>query len=400
MTSPPAVLESITDRGRALTRITSSAGDAKDENWLQELLFGHPELLPIEEFDNSFAPPIAIGREVRTRHGAIDNLYISPAGGLTIVETKLWKNPEKHRTVVAQIIDYAKELATWSYDDLCDAVLASSRKRAEVESPTLEDKIKPALGESASTLAEFQDNVVTNLAEGNFLLLIVGDQIAPNIALLTDAIQSAPGFGFQLRLVEMRMYPLVDGRDWPLVVVPDVVGRTVEKIRGIVRVRYSQEKKADVSVETDEEDRGDRPGKMDLDLFLSEIPKDLVSTFRAAIERWKGSGGELLFTNRMMNFTRSLNGKSRKIIPCETKAVQVVLRTKFDLWCDDPAVYETYLDQLDESAVVANIARGGKQWVKFSKIGPNDLQVLLDAGMSLAETIAKRENVSDIRADT
>lgn len=64
MNSSPVVLESMTDRGRALTRITSSPGDAKDECWLQELLFGHPELLPIDEFDDSFAPPIAIGREV------------------------------------------------------------------------------------------------------------------------------------------------------------------------------------------------------------------------------------------------------------------------------------------------------------------------------------------------
>ncbi|MCY2986947.1 MAG: hypothetical protein NTY19_03655 [Planctomycetota bacterium] len=391
MNSSPVFLDSITDRGRTLTRITSSPGDAKNEGWLQELLFGHPELLPIDEFDDSFAPPIAIGREVQTRRGPLDNLYVSPAGGLTIVETKLWKNPEKHRTVVAQIIDYAKELATWSYDDLCEAVLASSRRRGEVEAPALEDKIRPALDDRAIPLADFQDSVVTNLDEGNFLLLIVGDRIAPNITLLSDAIQSGPGLGFQLGLVEMRMYPLANGKDWPLVVVPDVVGRTVEKVRGIVRIRYTQEKKPDVSVETDEEDRVERPGKMDLDLFLSEIPKDLVSPYRAAIERWESSGGGLLFTNRMIHFTKSLNGESRRIIRCELKQVQLVTRAAFDRWCNDPTVYETYLDQIDQSAVVANIARGDKQWIRYAKIGPSDLQVLLDAGMSLAETIAGRE---------
>ena len=122
---------------------------------------------------------------------SIDNLYVSPEGGITVVETKLWKNPEKHRTVVAQVIDYAKELATWDYDQLCAAVLASSRKRGE-ETASLEAKVAIALSNADVELHEFQENVATCLAEGNFLLLIVGDRVSPNIALLTKAIQSAP----------------------------------------------------------------------------------------------------------------------------------------------------------------------------------------------------------------
>jgi len=43
----------------------------------------------------------------------------------------LWKNPEKHRKVVAQIIDYAKELATWDYDELSTSVRAASGNRRE-----------------------------------------------------------------------------------------------------------------------------------------------------------------------------------------------------------------------------------------------------------------------------
>ena len=97
----PIILDSVTDSGRHLNRIESQAKDEKTEGWLQQLIFEHPDLLPVDEFDESFAPLIPIGREVATKSGAIDNLYISPVGRLTIVETKLWKNPEKHRTVVA-----------------------------------------------------------------------------------------------------------------------------------------------------------------------------------------------------------------------------------------------------------------------------------------------------------
>ena len=57
-----------------------------------------------------FSPPRTVGREVLTAAGLIDVLYVSPAGLVTIVETKLWRNPEARREVVGQILDYAKEL--------------------------------------------------------------------------------------------------------------------------------------------------------------------------------------------------------------------------------------------------------------------------------------------------
>jgi hypothetical protein len=76
------------------------------EVWLQELLFKHPSILPVAYLDEDYAPLISIGREIAN----IDNLFISPSGQLTIVETKLWRNPEAHRTVVAQMYDYANTL--------------------------------------------------------------------------------------------------------------------------------------------------------------------------------------------------------------------------------------------------------------------------------------------------
>jgi hypothetical protein len=37
-------------------------------------------------------------------------------------EAKLWRNPEARRQVVGQVLDYAKELARWSYEELQGAV--------------------------------------------------------------------------------------------------------------------------------------------------------------------------------------------------------------------------------------------------------------------------------------
>ena len=41
---------------------------------------------------------------------------------------------------------------------------------------------------------------------------------------------------------ELALYPLEQGADWPMIVVPDVVGRTVEKTRGVVRVESAKAK--------------------------------------------------------------------------------------------------------------------------------------------------------------
>ena len=100
-----------------LERIPLTKGIFQEE-WLQKLLQNSPQLLPVAEIDAIYAPLVCIGREVATAAGYIDNLYISPKGYITIVETKLWRNPEARREVVGQIIDYAKELKQFSYERL------------------------------------------------------------------------------------------------------------------------------------------------------------------------------------------------------------------------------------------------------------------------------------------
>ena len=89
-----------------------------DERSLQNLIFKHAECLPVSNIDESYNPVIPVCTELNTTVGPLDILMISPNGELTIVETKLWRNPEARRKVVAQILDYAKELSGWSYADL------------------------------------------------------------------------------------------------------------------------------------------------------------------------------------------------------------------------------------------------------------------------------------------
>ncbi len=247
-----------------------------------------------------------------------------------------------------------------------------------------------ALRKQKTELHQFQENVARCLAEGNFLLLIVGDRVSPNVALLTTAIQSAPGLGFTLGLVEMQLYEAERGKEWPLVIVPEVLGRTVEKTRGIVRVRFDQEK-PQVQVEVD--DDNDTPStKLDFDLFLKEIPQDLVQPFREAAEKWEQMGGILEAPGRTIHFSTALRGELRRIIRCMTFQVQLVTRQAFDSWSLDQPIYERYLSKLEASSVASNLAHSGKHWISYRNIGPDDLRVVLNAGMALVEWVREAEN--------
>lgn len=86
--------------------------DDKDitEKWLQKQLDENPGLLPIDDISSAWGPLVSLGREIPLPVGYIDNLFVSPAGEVTVVEAKLWRNPEARRKVIGQILDYAAAL--------------------------------------------------------------------------------------------------------------------------------------------------------------------------------------------------------------------------------------------------------------------------------------------------
>src|ERR1035438_3071619 len=89
-----------------------------DEAWLQRLIMQHPSLLPVDQIEPVFNTLVPICVELPTLSGFVDNLFVTPAGDIALVECKLWRNPEARRKVVAQIIDYAREMSTWTYETL------------------------------------------------------------------------------------------------------------------------------------------------------------------------------------------------------------------------------------------------------------------------------------------
>src|SRR3989344_8145326 len=99
----------ISQKGKPAIKIDKSSFEK--EGYLQEYLYDNPELIPIYEIDEDIKLLI-VAREFQTNSGPIDALALDKNGQLYIIETKLYKNPDK-RLVVAQVLDYGAAL--WSH---------------------------------------------------------------------------------------------------------------------------------------------------------------------------------------------------------------------------------------------------------------------------------------------
>ncbi len=82
--------------------------EAFDERFIQDLVFENSDCLPIAEIDEIYYPVTPVYTELNTAAGSLDVLMVTTRGRLIIIETKLWRNPEARRKVIAQIIGLCK----------------------------------------------------------------------------------------------------------------------------------------------------------------------------------------------------------------------------------------------------------------------------------------------------
>lgn len=221
-----------------LVRIPLSGPEAKqayDEGWLQDLLYRHPQALPVSEIDDSFSGPIPVCREMDTPAGPVDVVYVTRSGRPVIVEAKLWRNPESRRKVIGQILDYAKELSRWDYSTF-DAAVRKARRKDDGDTPK---GLVELLGFAKDSLEEarFFDALSQSLKRGDLLLLIVGDGIRENVGAITEFLEGHASLHFTFGLVEMAIFELPGGGQ---LVQPRVLAQSTIVRRVIVEVRDGQ----------------------------------------------------------------------------------------------------------------------------------------------------------------
>lgn len=191
------------------------------EREIQELVFKHPASLPISDINESYNPIVPIAMELQTGVGPMDIFMATPSGDLLIIETKLWSNPESRRKVVAQILDYATELANWSYSDLQREI----NKRLGTKGNTLYRLVSEKFPSQTVSEVDFVDAVSRNLRLGRFLLIIAGDGIREGAKNLSEFIGKSGNLNFSLAMIEL---PVFENSKNERIVFPRTIMKTVE----------------------------------------------------------------------------------------------------------------------------------------------------------------------------
>jgi hypothetical protein len=223
-----------------LSRVRFVKGNGEEgynERWLQKLVSRYPNVLPIEQIEAALTPAIPVCMELPIGSGFVDNLYVTPDGDLIVGETKLFRNPEARREVIAQILDYAKDLAALSYESLNAAISKAEAPDGNGGHPSasLYETVISAVGQEEISEELFIDAVSRNLERGRFLLLVIGDGIQRGTENIAAFLQQHAGMHFTFGLVELAVFEL-PGETGGYLVQPRILARTTNIDRGIVSI--------------------------------------------------------------------------------------------------------------------------------------------------------------------
>lgn len=282
-----------------LSPLPSDPSGGYDERWLQDLLFRHTSLIPVEEVEPVFDGIVPVCRELPTAVGPLDLVFINDQGLLTLGECKLWRNPEARRKVVGQILDYAQEISRWSYEMLDNAIVRAEGRTGS----SLWEIARDAFGLREE--AVFIDRVSRHLRNGTFLLLIIGDGIRENTENIAAFLQKRAGLSFAFGLVEERLFQIPDSPR--ILVQPRILAKTVELGRFIVRAETGV-------VAEDEEEETTMPSEskkgrtLTEAIFIEEVAGNstLATDLRRLFARLKDEG---------FNIEPTARGASLKVVP-------------------------------------------------------------------------------------
>ncbi len=232
----------MTEKPELLSHVSYNAPGSNpfQESYLQWLLDSTPEILPIRDFYPNVISVCSLGREVpvglgATRVGYIDNLMVTNTGHLVIVETKLHRNPEGIREVIAQTFEYGQAINTLSFLEL-EAALRKGMKGGNELGPTetiaARARAREADGAFAGVIEDFEDKLAANICRGEVLYLIVADGIHASVERMAYWLNEISGSApHRFGLVELRSYRTADGR---AVIIPRSLMRTKEVSRHVV----------------------------------------------------------------------------------------------------------------------------------------------------------------------
>lgn len=208
----------ISENGKNAKKLDSASFGLEDK--LQQYIYDNPESVPVYDIREDIRLLI-LAREFPTNSGPIDALGVDQDGTIYIIETKLYKNPDK-RLVIAQALDYGASMwrhAT-DFDDFSTSVESKVQQQFGVG---LQAKLQDffTLDDEAATI--LLQNVRTNLSTGKFKFVVLMDQLHDRLKDLILFINR--NSQFDVYAVELDYYK----HDKFEIIIPKLYGAEVKK---------------------------------------------------------------------------------------------------------------------------------------------------------------------------
>ena len=182
---------------------------------LQAYLYRSPEAIPLEDLGEGTRLHI-LGREFPTPSGPIDALGTDQNGTTYIVETKLFKNPDK-RLVLAQVLDYGAAL--WAqppdFEDVLRNLEADATRRGVQK---ILPRLAQFLGSDEQAATDHLAILRENLIAGRFTVVILMDRLEARLRNLIQFMNQSSQF--RILAVELDYYRHGDAE----IVVPRIFG--------------------------------------------------------------------------------------------------------------------------------------------------------------------------------
>jgi hypothetical protein len=211
----------VSKNGKDARRIEKTRFDR--ESSLQLYLSDNPAAIPLEDMDGQ--NPFVLVREFPVESGNIDILCTDASGRLYIVETKLYRNPDK-RKVLAQVLDYGAAVWRLGSSDFMDAL------EERYESSHGRD-LASALRDSLMDPVLVMDNIGVSIRNSDIRFVILMDQVPNELKDLVLFMNQ--NSKFSIYLVELEYYRL----DHNEVIVPHVFGNEIVKDLSTTRSRFN-----------------------------------------------------------------------------------------------------------------------------------------------------------------
>ncbi len=207
----------------------------ENEKLLQGVLEKFPEFIALDDLGVS-EPFFVIGREVSTPAGFIDVLCMDGEGVLTVIETKLARNPQIRREVIGQVLEYVAQVSKWRAQEVFQA--ADKYFQSTGESRSLYDMLKKENDSDEVVPEIIYDQVDNNLRKGKIKVLIASDTIPENLKDTVNFINSYSNF--DIYVLQIQSFK----KDDLEIYAPTIFGFARKTVSGIAneKIQWDEER--------------------------------------------------------------------------------------------------------------------------------------------------------------